>query len=541
MGEVSNRAQELADEGRWVEARDLLERLDPEQLAPADHELLAIASGLTGRDDQAAQAWEHAHAGWHAAGDARRSARSAFWLGMAFVNRRQMAPGMGWFQRGQRVLEEVGAEASEAALLQVPVALQHLRKDPQRALELFDGILEVATRLGDREAVAFGRLGSGQALIQLGDAPQGVALLDEAMTAAMAGDVSPIAVGIIYCAVILECRRAFDLRRAREWTRTLSAWCDRQQGLVPFRGQCLVHRSEVAQIEGDWATAWDEAEAACDHLADIHGDPLLGLALYQRAELRRLRGEFEEAAEDYAQASAAGRRAEPGLQLLLLAQGRQDEAVAMISRCRAEASGPVQRTRILAAFVKIMLATGDVRAARDASDELGTLAEEADSNQLRATARQCAGAVLLEEGDPNGALNELAAAGDLWRQLGAPYEIAHVRLLRATACERVGDDVTAELEREAALKSLESLGAHADLAAMRKVGEPATSPGGLSSREIEVIELVAKGMTNKQIAADLVISEKTVARHISNIFTKIGVGSRSAATAWAFKQGLVDT
>jgi len=213
----------------------------------------------------------------------------------------------------------------------------------------------------------------------------------------------------------------------------------------------------------------------------------------------------------------------------------------MISRCRAEASGPVQRTRILAAFVKIMLATGDVRAARDASDELGTLAEEADSNQLRATARQCAGAVLLEEGDPNGALNELAAAGDLWRQLGAPYEIAHVRLLRATACERVGDDVTAELEREAALKSLESLGAHADLAAMRKVGEPATSPGGLSSREIEVIELVAKGMTNKQIAADLVISEKTVARHISNIFTKIGVGSRSAATAWAFKQGLVDT
>lgn len=538
MAAVGEQARSLADDGQWVDARVLLESADPDDLTPPDFELLAIAAGLTGRLDQSAEAFERAHAAWLDAGDIRRAARCVFWTGMSFATREMMAPAMGWFQRGQRLLENE-TECSEALLFHVPMALQALAKDPGRSLELFREVLDGARRLGDTETATLGLLGTGQALIQLGDAVNGVLLLDEAMAAAMAGDIHPIGVGIVYCGVILECRRIFDVRRAREWTAHLSAWCERQQGLVPFRGQCLVHRSEVAQLNGDWGAAWNEAEAACDHLADQFGIPLLGMALYQRAELRRLRGELDEAAADYEAAAENGRRIEPGWQLLQLAMGEIETAEAAIRRAREEARGPVQAARILAAFVEIMLAAGDVEAARDAVSELAALAEQAASPQLEASAAQWEGAVLLAEGRPSEALQPLARSEELWRALGAPYEGAQVRVLRARACEQLDDDGTAELERAAALRTFEALGADPVLAGFALGGDGRVeAPAGLSPREVEVLGLVARGLTNKQVAAELVISEKTVARHLSNIFVKLGVSSRSAATAWAFHHEL---
>lgn len=534
---MGSSAEALAEQGRWTDVRLLLGAVDPDELGPEEHELLAVASGLT-EHDQCEVCWERAHVAWLELGDLRRAARCAFWLGMFLVDRRrQVAPAMGWLQRGLRLVEEADLDCVERWMFQVPTAMQALSRDPATAQSMFEEIADAGSRFSDAEVTALARLGLGQARIRLGDVPAGVTLLDEAMAAVLAGDTQPMAAGIIYCGVILECRRAFDVRRAREWTKALSDWCDRQQGLVPFLGQCLVHRSEVAQLGGDWSAAWDEAEAACDRLADPGGDPLLGMALYQRAELRRLRGEFADAERDYRRAAELGRRAEPGLQLLQLATGNTYEAVTAIRRARADAHGRVQRARILAAFAEIMLAAGHATTARDAVDELSVLADEFTSPVLQATAAHWDAAVLLAEGDLEAALRATTRSEQLWQQVGAPYELACLRLLRADVCEQLEDTATAEVDRSTARSVLESLGATAVLPG-RAAGTGEGAPGGLSSREVEVLRLVARGLTNRQVADELVISEKTVARHLSNIFTKIDVSSRAAATAWAFTNGV---
>lgn len=534
---LSTRAQALADTHQWVRLRTLLEGRPAEELGPADHELLAVSAGLTGHDETAVAAWERAFAGWREQGESRAAGRVAFWLGMFLVQRARMAQGTGWFGLGARVLDDDGVDCPERWLLEIPRALGSLGRDPEAALATFQTIRSHATRFHHPELSALASLGTGQALIQLGRAEAGTALLDEAMAAALAGDVPPVATGIVYCAVILECRRIFDVRRAREWTEALTTWCDRHEGLVPFRGQCLVHRSEVVQADGDWDGALLEADAACAFLADPGGDPLLGMALYQRAELRRLRGDFPAAEDDYRLAAQAGRRTEPGLQLLQLATGRGDLALAAIRRSRAEAHGPVQRARILAAYVEIVLAAGDVADARDAADELAVTATQFGSDQLGAVADHWQAAVLLEEGDPAGALRAATRSEEQWRDLGAPYEYARARVLRARACAALGDDGTAEAELAAATSTLQALGAEPDLAALRQDAPPAL-PGGLSPREAEVVRLVARGYTNRQVAAELVISEKTVARHLSNVFAKTGAATRSALTAWAFTHGV---
>lgn len=536
QGLLSARARALADARQWVRVRTLLEGT-PDQLTPAENELLAVAAGLTGRDETAVSAWERAFSGWRDQAEPGPAGRAAFWLGMLLVQHGRMAQATGWFGLGSRLLDDHGVDCPERWLLEIPRALGSLSREPQAALTTFQAIRAQASRFHHPELAALACLGTGQALIQLGDAEAGAALLDEAMAAALAGDVPPIATGIIYCAVILECQRIFDVRRAREWTDALTAWCDRHEGLVPFRGQCLVHRSEVVQADGDWDGALMEADAACAFLADPAGDPVLGMALYQRAELRRLRGQFEAAEDDYLLAAQAGRRAEPGLQLLQLATGRLDAAAAAIRRSREDAHGPVQQARILAAYVEIVLATGDVPDARGAADDLTGIADQFSSEQLRAVADHWQAAVLLEEGEPTEALRAATRSEERWRDLGAPYECARARVLRARACARLGDAGTARAELASAAATLQALGAQPDLAALHLDAPPAL-PAGISSREAEVVRLVARGFTNRQVAAELVISEKTVARHLSNVFTKTGATTRSALTAWAFTHGL---
>jgi DNA-binding NarL/FixJ family response regulator len=299
-----------------------------------------------------------------------------------------------------------------------------------------------------------------------------------------------------------------------------------------------VHRCEIFQLRGAWTEALESARQACELLAGPPTWDALGSAYYQLAEIQRLRGELEEAEGSYRRASLAGRDPEPGMSLLRLAQGRLDLAVPAIRRALDEAQDPIARSRLLPACVEVLLEADDVGGARAAADELAGIAAQLRAVYLDALAAEASGSVLLAEGDPRAALATLREAQHSWRDLDAPHRAARVRLLIALACRALGDGASAELEFEAARGALRGLGARPDLERLaRLVGSP--RQGGLSRRESEVLTLVAAGKTNRAIATELFISEKTVARHISNIFTKLGISSRAQATAYAYRHGIV--
>jgi ATP/maltotriose-dependent transcriptional regulator MalT len=400
----------------------------------------------------------------------------------------------------------------------------------------------VGERFRDADLVTLARHGQGRALIRMGRDAEGKALLDEVMVAVTSGAVSPIVVGDVYCSVIQACEESFDLRRAQAWTAALSHWCAEQPDLVPYRGQCLLHRAEIMQLHGAWQDAIEEVQRASERLAQRPGQSAKGAAYYRRAELHRLCGEFAEAEECYRQASRCGREPQPGLALLRLAQGQVDAAQAAIRRVVDEAESFVARSRLLPAHVEIMLAAGDLDAARSGADELAAMADQLDAPVLRARATLAQGAVLVAQGDARGALAALREAWSAWQELDAPHEAASTRALIGLACRGLGDDDTAEMELDAARWAFQELGAAPDVARMDAFSRrlAAKGTGGLTARELEVLRLVAAGKTNRTIAADLFLSEKTVARHVSNIFGKLGVSSRAAATAHAYEHDLVE-
>jgi DNA-binding NarL/FixJ family response regulator len=537
-----DQARESFRRQAWRTAFSQLSAADQEApLEPQDLQELAIAAHLCGREADSTEILSRAHHGFLKQGNKRAAARCAFWLGFIAMNNGESAQASGWLARSRRLLEAEG-DCVEIGYLLLPDAfLSIFAGDTASAYERFAKATTIGDRFGDKDLMTIALNGQGRALIRGGDLKQGLTLLDEAMISVTSGEVSPIIAGAVYCSVIDSCHETFDLRRAQEWTTALGEWCDAQPELMPYGGHCMLQRAEILQLRGEWSAAMDEAERACERLSRPTLKPAVGAAYYRMAELHRLRGHFGAAEEAYRQSSRWERTPQPGLAQLRLVQGQVDTASAAIRRAADEVQEIGKRARVLDAYVEIALAAQDVSAARLAADELREIALRLGAPFLQASSAYALGAVLLAEGNVREALGTLRQSWNGWCELEAPYEAARVRTLIALACRNQCDEDAASLELAAAREAFQRLGAVPDLARVDALSNKKASAdaGPLTGREVEVLRLVASGMTNREISNKLFISEKTVARHISNIFTKLDLSSRAAATAYAYQHRLV--
>jgi len=543
IGSALQRGREAFDRHRWTDAYAAFDAVDREQpLGAEDLELLSVSSYLTGQSAERTNGLlTRTHHAYLERGERARAAQAAFWLAFSLIHAGERAQAAGWTARAQRLLDESQIDCVERGYVLIPQALQKIASDVTAAAALFAAAAAIGDRFGDANLSSLARQGHGRALLRQGEIANGTALLDEAMVAVTAGDVSPAVAGTIYCSVISGCVEIFDLRRAQEWTDALNRWCATQSGMVTYRGECLVHRAEVMMAHGDWPQAIEQARDACDHFERAAMRSALAAAWYLLGDLHRLRGNTASADDAYRRSSDAGRTPLPGLALLWLEQGRGDDAKAALGRALEEISDRRQRALALCAYVDVLLAVGDVATARRAADELAAIADALETPLLRATADQRMGGVLLAEGHPKDALRVLHRARTTWRDLDVPHEIARVSVLIGRACRALGDAAGGDLELNAARRALTALGAAPDLARLDVAprGPSASDEGPLTTREIQVLQLIACGKTNRAIADDLRISEKTVARHVSNIFVKLDVSSRAGATAYAFQHHLV--
>ncbi|MGH2975908.1 MAG: LuxR C-terminal-related transcriptional regulator [Solirubrobacterales bacterium] len=527
----------------WADAYGALSSADrSHELAAPDLELLATSAYMLGRQDDYFEGLQRAYQAHLEAGDSLAALRCAFWIGINLAQRGEMGGAGGWLGRAQRLLEREGANRVEGGYLLLPLVFEREGSgELEEAAVTAAEAAAIGERFGDADLFALAAHERGHILIRLGRVKEGLALLDEAMVAVTAGELSPIPAGIVYCGVILACQDAHEFRRAQEWTGALAAWCERQPDLVAFTGRCLVHRAQIMCLHGALSEALEEARRAERRCLEGENPAAAGEARYLRGEIHRLRGDFRAAEEAYREASAQGCEPQPGLALMRLAQGKAEAAEAAVRRLAGETTEPGKRAGILAAFIEIMLSVDDLEAAREACSELDSLADGHEEGALEAMSAQARGAVLLADGDVPGGLASLRRAFEIWRELEAPYEAARARELLGQACRELGDEDGATLELGAARDAFARLGAATDLTRVEMLLEVAVAVDahGLTSRELQVLRHLAAGETNKAIAAELILSARTVDRHVSNIYAKLGVSSRAAATAYAHERRLV--
>ncbi|TCO34210.1 regulatory LuxR family protein [Kribbella steppae] len=516
-------ARSAYDARAWARAYELLAAAGT--LDADDLDRYAVAAMLLGRMDDYYAIRERAYEQLLAQHDLLGAASAALWSGLQRMVSGDVVVGGGWLARAARLIEEDGTDSVPAAVLRMSEAFG--AADLEQALAISNEAVAAGRRLGNRDLVGLALHQEGLFLLELGRTANGLAKLDEAMVELTSGSLSPMVTGIVYCGAISGCWTVYELRRAEEWTAAMTRWCDAQPELANFTGECKVRRAELKQLRGAWTDARKDLAGVSTADIDLWA---AGCAAYVRGDLDRLQGHFADAEECFTEASRLGYDPQPGLALLRLQQGSVQAAAAMIRRCLSESQNDAKRVEVQFAAAEILVASGDLEAAEKAVDALADLASKCRTTIVYALQEQAQAMIRLAEGRPDSALTPARAALRRWVELRAPYQEARTRLLIADACRALGDNESADRETSTARQTLENLGA---------VAEPRRPEGLLSPREIEVLRLVATGATNRVIADQLVLSERTVDRHVSNIFTKLGVSSRSAATAYGLEHKLV--
>ena len=529
------------EERAWATAYQRLSALDPLALADEDCLALATAAFLAGDREASALALQESYRRHIDAGSVLPAVRDTFWLGMLYITGGNVTVGNGWVARGARLLQDVEPDVAEHGYLVIHAMYGHIfAGDYAGALEHAVRVTEAGRRCQDGNLLCVGLSSEGRLRITLGQVREGLALLDEAMVGLADPDVSPILAGQSYCSMVEACQEIADYRRMADWTTTLTQWCRLQPQLVPFTGQCAVHRAQIMRSRAALPEALEELDLALSRYKAEGSTPAAGLAHYERGEVLRVQGDHAGAAAAYEEAAALGRDPQPGLSLLWLARGNSAAATAGIRRLLEETREAVHLPAVLPAAVEVFVAVDDVDAARVAADDLARVARLFGGQALEAASAFAAGSVCLAAGEPGGAgeaLPHLRHAWKLWIDLGARYEAAWARVQIGVACRVLGDEESALSELGVASRTFSEIGAEPARAEAERLLRR-TLPDGLSAREAEVLRLVASGQSNGQIAAALFLSQKTVERHLSNIFAKTGVTSRTAAAAYAFEHNL---
>jgi DNA-binding NarL/FixJ family response regulator len=532
-----SQARELHAQSQWAEAYEQFAAADrDEQLDADDLERYAEAAQILGRGAEAIGLLRRAFNLRVDAGEVDQAITSAFWICQALIINAEFARASGWAAQVRRSMPDV----DNGWLLFLEAYFLIAAADYDQAARLLARAADMASRRREADLVAFATTVWGRALIKGGRLKEGLSRLDEAMVPVVERDTSPRATSMMYCSAIATCHEAREFGRASEWTHALGAWLDSLPRLGgAYFGNCRIYRAHLMCLRGSWREALDEVAFVCDDLSGNYGQLVAGHAHYQLAEIHRLLGN-PEAEASYRRAAELGAPTQPGLSLLRLAQGELDKAVLGIRRALAETPGQLERLDLLTAAVTIMLAAGDIDAARQAATELAVIAAVYTTPGVQAELDAARGALALSDRDPAAALSRLRSAARCWREVDAPYAVATVTVLIGLACRAVGDDDAAEVELESARSTFARLGAHPDVHRVEELLHSTPAVGPLSAREIEVLKLVAAGKTNHAIAAELFVSERTVHRHVSNIFDKLGVHSRTAAASYAIQHHLVD-
>ncbi len=535
-----NRGREAVARAAWREAYLALSEADgAAALSASDLEALARSAYMVGDTGAYVKALERAHRAHLEEGSVLPAVRAAFWVGHSLLFRGQGVSAGGWFARAQRLFDESGEDGAERGWLLIPTWLQLMGTgNYESGYEKASEAEDIARRFDDSDLLWLARGEQGRALINMGRVPEGLRLVDEMLLVTTEGRLSPVVTGIVYCNTIAYCVDGYAFDHAREWTEALGRWCERQPQMEEHFGFCLVHRAELHHLSGASAIAAEESRrAAASHTAGQLNQLVRGKAACLQGEIHRLAGDLVAAESCFREANALGHEPQPGLALLRLAQGEPDAAAAAIRRAVGEAKQPLRRVRLLPAYVEIALAIGELDRARAAVDELEKIAS-AVGGAVAAMAACAKGALLVARHEPREALVALRPGLEAWQRLGVPYEAARARVLIGLACRAVGDHDTADLELETARATFRQIGARSDQTRVADLAGRRGTDEGLTAREVEVLRWVASGRSNNEIAAALVISEHTVARHLQNIFTKLGVSTRTAAAAYAFEHHL---